>query len=158
MNYERSQIGWIMIVLFTIIPMQISYSYFKQGPSQLPTLVYILLMILMIGALLSFYRLKINADQSSIRLSFGIGLIRLTIKPAIIKNTEIVAVPWHYGLGIRTTPMGMLYNVHGSKAVRITYQEVNHHHLAKDKTVTIGTDDPQGLYNFLQSHYQNPNN
>ncbi|CAM3995082.1 hypothetical protein SAMN06265348_10142 [Pedobacter westerhofensis] len=50
-----------MIALFTIIPMQISYSYFKQGSSQLPTLVYILLTIIMIAhaRLVNFHQLFI---------------------------------------------------------------------------------------------------
>ena len=158
MNYQRSQTGWIMIILFTLIPVQISYSYFKQGPAQLPTSVYIVLMTIMIGVLLTFYKLKVTADQSAIRISFGIGLIKFNLKPLKLRKIEIITVPWYYGLGIRMTPQGMLYNVHGSKAVRITYQEDTAQNPANEKTVTIGTDDPQGLHDYLQSQYPNPNN
>jgi hypothetical protein len=154
MTYNKSQIGWTMIAVFTLIPLQISYSFFKQGQTQLPLSVYIILMIVMIAVLLNFYKLTIKADQSTIQVIFGIGLLNFKIRPKKILKMEMVKTPWYYGLGIRVTPKGMLYNVHGLQAVEITYLDAKNFNSAGMKTVMIGTRDPQNLLGYLESEYR----
>jgi hypothetical protein len=156
MTYNKSQIGWTMIAVFTLIPLQISLTYFKQGQNNLPSLVYIILMVIMVAALLTFYKLKVKADHSSIKIIFGVGLVNFTIRPKAIEEVKIIETPWYFGLGIRVTPKGMLYNVHGLKAVQITYLEGNNQETDRLKTVTIGTRDPENFMNYLNSDYLQP--
>jgi hypothetical protein len=149
-----------MIAVFTIIPVAISLSYFKQDQSHLvqdqthlPQSVFIILILVMIALLLNFYKLKVKADSSFMQIIFGIGLLNFKIRPKKILKLEAVETPWYYGFGIRVMPTGMLYNVHGLKAVQITYLEAKNPDLERIKTVTIGTRDAHNLINYLKSEY-----
>ena len=68
-----------------------------------------------------FYGLKVVVSSEKIFLSFGIGLINRKINLNEIKSTIIVNNKWWYGLGIRRTPHGWLWNIGGLKAVEIEY-------------------------------------
>ncbi|MCX2478322.1 hypothetical protein OQY15_04425 [Pedobacter sp. MC2016-15] len=146
MTYSKTQIGWIMIVFFTLIPLQLTYAYITSGPEHLPTEVYILLMAIMLGALSTFYKLKVTVDHGVIRLRYGLGLLNFRIKPSKIIKVDIINIPLYYGIGIRMTPVGYIYSVNGFKGVRITYQELKSN---KEKVVIIGTNDPEGLKSYL---------
>ncbi|WP_159038497.1 hypothetical protein [Brumimicrobium mesophilum] len=54
----------------------------------------------------------------------------------------------HYGLGIRFTAQGMLYNIQGLKAVKIKYISNG-----KSKSVMIGTAEPEILKEALEKHF-----
>jgi len=152
MQYKNSQTGWIMIGLFSLISIQITVSFLRFGTNHLPLGVFIGLLALTIAVILTFFRLTIKADEKCIHVIFGIGLMHIKICPETVSEVKVVKTPWYYGLGIRITPRGMLYNVHGSKAVQITYKDVRSSD-GKHKTVIIGTNDPEPLKDFIQKRY-----
>ena len=59
-----------------------------------------------------------------------------------IDTCRPVSNPWIYGLGIRLTPHGWLYNVSGVEAVELK--------MKSGKTCRIGTDEPEVLTSALQ--------
>lgn len=81
-------------------------------------------------------------------MSYGIGLIRIRFKIDKLEATQIIKTPWYYGLGIRVTPKGMLYNIQGSKAVEIKYLGNG-----KSKSVMIGTAEPELLVKALEDNF-----
>jgi hypothetical protein len=148
MKYEKSQTGWVMLILFSLIILNLTIAYLKQSGSRpLPLGAFLVLVVLFLTALLIFYRLKIRVDNNGLHVIYGIGLVHVKINPEKVFDVRIVKSPWYYGLGIRFTPKGMLYNVQGLTAVRLSYLE------GKNKTVTIGSNDPERLKSVLEHKY-----
>ncbi|MET1055518.1 MAG: hypothetical protein ABWY16_09435 [Pedobacter sp.] len=151
-QYKNSQTGWLMLVLFTLIPIQITVSYLRLGQAHVPTTVFVILLVLFIGLIITFYKLTVKADKECIHLIYGLGLVHIRIRPQAVTEVKIVNTPWYYGYGIRFTPKGMLYNIQGSSAVQMTYLDSKTTN-GKLKTVMIGTNDASGLQKFLQQEY-----
>ena len=148
MKYEKAQIGWLMIVLFSIVSINLTICYLmKIGNRPLPLDVYIILMSIIVLVLLVFYRLKIRVDNLGIHIIYGIGLVYININPEKINHVRVVKTPWYSGLGIRVTGKGMLYNIQGSHAIEISYVKGN------IKTVQIGSNDALGLKQFIEKTY-----
>ncbi len=148
MRYEKKQIGWLAVIVFSIIILNITVAYLKQtGSNPLPLNAFIILLVIFSTALLIFFRLKIKVDDHGIHLIYGIGLVHININPENVFDARIVKSPWYYGLGIRYAKRGMLYNIQGLTAVRLTYFE------GKPKTVTIGSNDPENLKKVLEDKY-----
>jgi hypothetical protein len=100
---------------------------------------------IMIFVGLLFYKLRIKIDGGGIHLIYGTGLIRKTIRPDRIDQLTVLKTPWYCGLGIRITPKGILYNIHSLRAVKIDYVK-----RGRQKTVMIGTPEPEDLREFLR--------
>lgn len=147
-KYQKTQIGWLMIIIFSLIIIHITLAYLlKIGDKPLSFNVYIILLSVFLLTFLTFYKLKIVVDSSSIHIIYGIGLVHIRIKPQKIHSVNVVKVPWIYGLGIRFTGKGMLYNIQGRDAVEISYFD------GKKKTVLIGNDNPLLLKDFIEKVY-----
>jgi hypothetical protein len=98
-------------------------------------------MILLI-ALVLFYKLRITIEGETLCASFGIGLIKKKAALAEIVACEPIRIRWWYGWGIHLTPYA-LYNVSGFDAVAIT--------LGDGRKFSLGTDDPHGLVHAIRS-------
>lgn len=90
-------------------------------------------------ALLSslFWCLKVEVNTDEIHLSYGFGLIRKKIQRQQILQIEPVRNAWWYGLGIRLTPHGWMWNISGLDAVELEYKD--------GEKFRIGTNQPQKL-------------
>ena len=86
---------------------------------------------------LAFSRLRVVVDSTDVRIAFLFGWPRKAIPLADVVSAEPVRNKWWYGWGIRRTPQGWMWNVHGLDAVELS--------LANGKTFRIGTDEPQDL-------------
>ena len=141
-HIQYSRLIWITIILLSIIIiMGISLSI-KLEKDNYILLIYTVpyLLILFLTTFL-FYGLKIVVSSEKFFLSFGIGLINRKINLNEIKSTIIVNNKWWYGLGIRRTPHGWLWNIGGLKAVEIEY--------VSGKKFRIGTDQPEKLSSHI---------
>ena len=149
MNYEETQYGIIFIFGFFLIGGLTIFAYIYQwGNNPIPKQPFLILEGVFIIIFALFYKLVVNIENGIILIKYGIGLIKIKIKPESIIDAEELTVPWYYGLGIRITPQGMLYNLRGNKAVKITFQNKE-----VKKTVMIGTSDPKHLKRFLDRHF-----
>lgn len=149
MKYQKTQTGWIVIILMPLVILLLTFAYiFKVGNNPLPFTAYLIIMIVFLVIFLLFYQLKVIVDESKIHIIYGIGLIHIKIQPLIIHQIQVVKVPWIYGLGIRFTNKGMLYNIQGRGAVQITYQEAG-----SEKNVMIGSPDPIALKESIEKSF-----
>ena len=96
-----------------------------------------------IVVLLFFVTLTVTIDDGWLVWSFGPGFIRKRVPLADIESCEVVRNPWYYGVGIRRTPQGWLYNVSGTASVRIK--------LKNGKFFGIGSDRAEELCAAIQS-------
>lgn len=150
MKYESNQTGWFFITIILAVLIVVTTGYYYQlGNNPLPTNVFQLLLFVFILILINFYKLKIRVDDTGINILYGIGLIHIKLQPGSITSVQTVKTSWLYGFGIRITFKGMLYNIQGRDAVRISYVEDG-----KSKTVTIGSEDPDKLKTFLEKKYK----
>ena len=90
-----------------------------------------------------FHSLTVQVDRNSIRLRFGIGLIRKTYDMTRVQEARVVRNHWYNGWGIRVIRGGWLYNVSGFDAVEVSF--------SNGKLCRIGTDEPKRLLRAIQS-------
>lgn len=115
-SYQRTQIGYLIIVFFAITVLLLGSLMAIYGFN------WIGFAVLIISAmcLALFVTLAVLIDSDCIEIRFGIGIIRKKFYLKDIVTYNIVKNPWYYGWGIHITPNGWLYNVSGSSAVEIT--------------------------------------
>ena len=94
---------------------------------------------ILLGAL--FWCLEVKVGTDGILLSYGFVLINKKIQRQQILQVEVVRNSCWYGLGIRLTPHGWMWNISGLDAIKLTYQDGNR--------FRIGTNQPQELYQAL---------
>lgn len=149
MKYKKTQIGWLSILIFApvIFLLYMVYAY-QWGNYPIPFIALILITSLFVIICAMFYKLTIEMHGSALMIIYGIGLIRIKINIDELKHVESIKTPWYYGLGIRITPEGMLYNIKGLKAVKIEYTSKG-----KNKVVMIGTAEPERLIQALEENF-----
>ena len=96
-----------------------------------------------------FYKLTIQVYEGEIKLIYGIGLIQFRKTILAYDDVAEVKTPWYYGFGIRLTPMGWLYNIQGSQAIRLTYIGAD----KIQKNIIIGTQFPNRLMRCIKNTY-----
>jgi len=150
MKYEKSQLGWVVIVLFALVIVFLCLAYALQwGDNPLPFIPFLGLSSVLVLLGFMLYKLTVEVTGSTLRLTYGFGLINLNFEIDELEETEIIRVPWYYGIGIRITPKGMLYSIHGWKALRIKYKSKG-----KSKTVMVGTAEPEQLKQALEDNWK----
>jgi len=90
-----------------------------------------------------FASLTVEIDEEFLTVRFGPGLIRKTIPLRLIVGYQPVRNHWYHGWGIRKVPGGWMYNVSGLDAVELRLQD--------GSAFRVGTDDPRGLIEALQT-------
>lgn len=94
-------------------------------------------------ALALFATLTVEVDNDQIRVVFGVGVIRRSIPIAEVLRCDIIRTRLWWGVGLRWTPSGWLYNVGGREAVRLE--------LAQQRAVMIGSDDAAALKDAIDT-------
>jgi len=120
-----------------MIPLQIMIFYFYLndiGDRPLATDGFLIINLIIILIYFLFYGMTTRITANSIRLSFGMGLIRKTIQLSQIIAVETVKNPWYFGWGVRLIPNGMLYNITGTSAIELKFKHTN-------KVLRIGAKD-----------------
>ncbi len=143
--YKRTQSGIIITAILGVILIAILSVFIWQADSkQIPWPVITTLALLFLFTLLSFYKLTITITKETIEAKFGIGIIKrvLNIKDINYESIEKIKVPALYGIGIRLTPHGWLYNVSIGHAIKIK---------TDTKTFFVGTEDFEKINSILNS-------
>ncbi|WP_452602143.1 hypothetical protein [Pontimicrobium sp. MEBiC06410] len=143
--YKHTQYGKLLIVILSIVLLStIAAFVFQAGTNPIPWPVLCFISLIFLFALLSFYKLTIIITKNTITAKLGIGIIKkeLNIKDINYASIEKIKVPALYGIGIRLTPHGWLYNVKIGHAIKIK---------SKTKTFFVGTEDFEKIYNILNS-------
>ncbi len=149
MKYEETQYGWLVNIIFLFIIIFILFSYLEQwGTNPIPKIPFLIMEGLFVFIFSLFYKMTIKIEENIVRIIYGIGLIRIKIKPERMLNVEVFKAPWYWGIGIRMTPKGWLYSLNGFKTVLIKYRTKG-----KEKTTLIGTPDPEKLKTALDRHF-----
>jgi hypothetical protein len=139
-RYKHTQIGHVVIWAVLVISIVVAIGTISQ-PSRSHEISVVISLLLLVTIPL-FCKLKIEIDDQTLLVSFGIGLIKKKVPLAQIVAYEPIRIRWWYGWGIHLTPHGWLYNVSGLDAVAIT--------LRNGSKFALGTDDPRGLADAIE--------
>ncbi|MCK4905528.1 hypothetical protein KAS42_04765 [bacterium] len=136
--YKHVQTGWGVLISIGIGIILSLYSGLISS-SWVGFLAAGILLIFMI----LFSSLTIIVDDDSIKIKFGVGLIRKSFKLKDIKSCAVVRNKWWYGWGIHWTPKGILFNISGLDAVQLI--------MKSGGMYRIGTVEPQKLDMLIKS-------
>jgi len=136
MEYKRRQYGSLTIgSILILVAILASVRLAGEDLAGSTFLTVPIVALALIGLL--FMSLTVSVEAAYVRLSFGVGLVRRKIPMERIESVIPVRNSWWYGLGIRLTPHGWMWNIQGLDAVELTY--------ADGGRFRIGTADPEGL-------------
>ena len=129
-----SQFGTFSVLVF--IPLTLIFAFmtiFEKTRDGEQFYLYLSLSIVMLLALINFYKLTISIDEEKFTFKLGIGLIKRSYPLSRIKACKPVKNSWIYGIGIRLIPNGWLFNVSGLQAVELKFND-------RSSVIRVGTD------------------
>ena len=138
-SYRHTQYGWIAVpaVLGVVVVLA------TMPPGARDRVGLWVVMALLAAATMTFSRLTIAVEDTTLRWAFGWGLPRWQVPIADVVAVEPSGSSWLEGWGIRLTSRGLLYNVSGFQAVEVT--------LRSGKRFRLGTDEPDDLVRVLRA-------
>jgi fumarate reductase subunit D len=144
-NREFTQFGTFSVAIFAPIVL-LSVGLLIRAGLQPSPVVYVLLTLFVVFfvCLLTFYKLKIIVDNTTVSFKLGIGLFGKSYNISDINYCKPVKNSAIYGIGIRKISNGWLYNVSGLKAIELSFKN-------SKKIVRIGTNNPFEVCEFIQS-------
>ena len=139
--YKKTQFSlliWAVIVPVSLVLLFISL----KAEENIPSYVNLGIFILLILTALIFSRLTITLTNKKIEAAFGLRLFvqKLELKEINIEDIEVLTPSSWYGIGLRLTPKGTLYNVKFGKAIRIKTNQ---------KTLFVGSDEAEIIKDLL---------
>jgi hypothetical protein len=132
-HYRHTQIGWVILGVMAAI---LAFVWSRLPPEAAAAAGVPMLLVAAL-TLLVFSALTVEVDAETIRLRFGIGLVRKSIPIGEVMGWQEVRNPWYSGWGIRLGPGYVLWNVSGRDAVELA--------LASGQRYRVGTDEPAAL-------------
>lgn len=139
--YRERQIGWLILIVLALSATLVFGTTWWREPAELRGplgLVAAVLGLLAIG----MGSLTVEVGGGELRWRFGwLGWPGGRIALSDIASVEPCRTTWREGWGIRFTPDGMLYNVSGCDAVRVTRRD--------GRRLRLGSADPTGVIRVL---------
>lgn len=138
-HYKHTQVGWLtigcVVGFLLVVQRGIAGADSTAG--------YAIAVTLVLALLLLFAALTVTVDRTSVKLRFGIGLIRKRLPLSRIRTFRAVRNHWYYGWGIKMVPDGWMWNIAGLSAVELA--------LENGRIFRIGTDEPEALVRALEA-------
>lgn len=144
-SYEHSQRAQWMVLILAVFAVGIAMGGFMNGEYGLFGV-----SLLLFFMAIAFTTLTTRVDDSGVSWAFTLGWPSYHIAFDEIERIEVTTTNfWLEGYGIHWTIWhGWLWNVSGYGAVMLYTQG--------GSRITIGTDDPQGLYQAIGQHLPKP--
>ncbi len=141
-NYKHTQFGKAIAVLLVILVVyEIALMFFLRQAGNVDTQTYSGIItstnIVFLTLLALFFRLTVEVDDQTLKIFFGIGLVRKTWRLSEIKSVQVVRNKWWDGWGIHFTTRGWIYNIDGLMSVEVE--------MKNGKKFRVGTDEPEKL-------------
>jgi hypothetical protein len=150
-KYSSFQFGWLVVIVFLIVIAWITVAYmFQWGNNPVPEAAYIVFLVMFFGTMLFFYGMTVIVDEKQVIIKLGIGIYKRKIDLSSIQSVESVTYPSYYGYGIRLIRNGILYNVSGNHAVRLTFKN-------SKRMILIGTNDWDNLKAVIEEKIKGNN-
>lgn len=140
---EFCQLTWWIIVPFTIAIIYLPIDYlFNIDGHKVSIAQCIIDMLLLIVILANFYRIKIRVGESTIKILYGVGLIKREIQLNNISSVKSVQNKSILNFDLKTINKGSVYNIFSRRAVEVITKE-------KRTIVRIGVANPDKLKELI---------
>ena len=146
--YKETQIFYLLILTVIAIMSFMLIIYFGKFSNELiPISVIIIPMIILAFVAFLFYKMEIKITDNHLENSFGSKFIKRSIllSEIDINKLQEVRFPWYYGIGLRLTPQGTLYNTKVGTAIKIVSKD-------GQRTILIGTDNFKKISALLKRY------
>jgi hypothetical protein len=143
MSYSHTQYGKLHYLLWIVAAGEFALAWVLRGiPTILPILVCVGLVVLVLS--LAFVRLTVCDEVTHLAVRYGpLPIFSKQFPYAELTAVEPCRSTWIDGRGIHYMPgRGWIYNLSGYDCVKLALG---------DKTVRIGTDEPEKLAAFLRT-------
>lgn len=151
--FSQRQTAYIVLMPTLIITiLMVTFAGISFSHESESALLYSSVGILMILLFLLYYRFDIIVTKTTLKLSFGIGVIKKEIPLSAIDFDSFSEkkIPWQKGAGWRNDFKGnVLFNASSGTALTFKINS-KHKHKYKRKTVMIVTKERQALKQALQ--------
>ncbi len=127
----------MLLILFASLLIKHGFSADQE------TYLYAFLIVIFLICLLTFYKLTIIVDNTSVSFKLGIGIFGQSYKLSEIASCKPVKNLWIYGVGIHMIPGGWLYNVSGFKAIELRFKD-------RTRVIRIGTNNPDEITGVIK--------
>jgi hypothetical protein len=127
-----------VIMMLTILVLCIVMLFVIGFDETMPVIISGFVILTLVVCLLIFYKLTITIDDTHLTFKMGIGLIGKSYALSDIESCTPVRNSVMWGIGIRMTPSGWLYNVSGLSAIELTFKN-------RKTKMRIGTDRPEEI-------------
>lgn len=146
-TYQHTQPGTFSRATFGVLAVLFGIVAAYLGVND-PTAIWVFGLVgaLMLVGLLLFHCLTVEIARGYLKIRFGIGVIRKTIRVKDLESAERVRNRWWYGWGIKLTPHGWLFSVSGFDAVQVR--------LRNGRQYRIGTNEPDRLLAAIEAAMQ----
>jgi hypothetical protein len=139
--YRERQVGWVILVSMAVAAVFLQVVAWWHDPSDPHWPLRLVAFALSLVAL-GMGSLTVEVGGGELRWRFGwLGWPGGRVALADIARVEPCRNKWWEGWGIRITPEGMLYNVSGLDALRVTRRD--------GKRFRLGSADPAGVMRVL---------
>lgn len=142
-SYKYTQKGYFTII--SIVPVLIFIiviTLLSGFDDPVFTIIMVAVAAIFLICLIIFHKLTITIDQTHISMSFGPGLFKKKFALSDIESCRPVKNPLWYGIGIRLTPDGWLYNVSGRYAIELALRN-------RKSKIRVGTDRPEEISGII---------
>lgn len=142
--YEHTQAGWPTRVALLAVAMIFVGSTMLAGPGEVETADAVMLAGAAAALVIGWFwsSLTVRIADGALRLQFGLGVPRRTIRLSDIESLEVTRTRFWDGWGVRRTRRGWLYNVSGFDALLVRRKD--------GSTLLVGTDEPRKLKAALE--------
>jgi hypothetical protein len=138
-----TQFGTFTVIIMSALLIVVASLLIKHGFSPDPeTYLYAFLVLISLICLLTFYKLTIIVDDTTVSFKLGIGIFGKSYNTTEIASCKPVKNLWIYGVGIHKIPNGWLYNVSGLKAIELRFKD-------STRVIRIGTNKPDEIAGMI---------
>ena len=140
MNTKKyTQFGTFMVIVFMLTLFFSLIMILAEGLKDNSRFItFSFLSLIMIVALLFFYKITIEIDDAFISFKLGIGWFGRKYRIDNLISCKSVKNSIWYGMGARLLPNGWLFNVSGLKAIELSFKN-------KKSIIRIGTNKPEEI-------------
>lgn len=140
-TYEHRQFSPGILLVLAVV----GYALYRTGFSGPDTTAHLTAAAVVAAMCVGFIQLSTRVDARGVSWSFTVGAPGGRIAFEDIADAQMTTTRFWEGWGIHWTWIhGWLWNVAGFQGVLIRKRD--------GRMVTLGTDDPQGLYDAIRSH------
>lgn len=141
---KYAQFGTFTVIIMSALLIIVTSLLIRHGFSaDQETYLYAFLVVIFLICILTFYKLTIIVDNTSVSFKLGIGIFGKSYNLSKIASCKPVKNCWIYGVGIHMIPGGWLYNVSGFKAIELRFKD-------STRVIRIGTNKPDEIAGVIR--------